>query len=38
MPVDGLITMTSGLSPKDAMDRVEAEVIAKGMTVFARVD
>jgi uncharacterized protein (DUF302 family) len=38
MPVDGLITVASRLPPKDAMDRVEAEVIAKGMTVFARVD
>jgi uncharacterized protein (DUF302 family) len=38
MPVDGLITLAGGLSPKETMDRVEAAVIAKGMTVFARVD
>jgi uncharacterized protein (DUF302 family) len=38
MTVDGLVTLVSALSPKDTMDRVEAEVVAKGMTVFARVD
>lgn len=38
MSVDGLVTLDSPLSPKDTMDRVEAEVVARGMTVFARVD
>lgn len=38
MSVDGLVMLDSPLSPKDTMDRVEAEVVARGMTVFARVD
>ena len=38
MSVDGLVTLESPLSPKDTMDRVEAEVVERGMTVFARVD
>jgi uncharacterized protein (DUF302 family) len=38
MPVEGLITVASTLSHKDTMDRVEAEITARGMTVFARVD
>src|SRR5215471_16048045 len=38
MSVDGLVTVASAFSSKDTMDRVEAEVIAKGMTVFARID
>jgi uncharacterized protein (DUF302 family) len=38
MSVDGLVMLDSPLSPKDTMDRVEAEVAARGMTVFARVD
>ena len=38
MPVEGLVTVASALSPKDTMDRVEAEIAARGMTVFARVD
>jgi uncharacterized protein (DUF302 family) len=38
MPMNGLITVVSALSPKDTMDRVETEVVARGMTVFARVD
>jgi uncharacterized protein (DUF302 family) len=38
MPTDGLTTIASGLGPKQTMDRLEAEVKAKGLTVFARVD
>jgi uncharacterized protein (DUF302 family) len=38
MAADGLITLPSGLGPKETMDRLEAEVRAKGMTVFARID
>jgi uncharacterized protein (DUF302 family) len=38
MPVDGLVTVASALSPKDTMDRVEVEIAARGMTIFARVD
>jgi uncharacterized protein (DUF302 family) len=38
MAADGLITMCSSHGPKDTMNRLEAEVKAKGMTVFARID
>jgi uncharacterized protein (DUF302 family) len=35
---DGLTTIASSLGAKATMDRLEAEVKAKGLTVFARVD
>jgi uncharacterized protein (DUF302 family) len=38
MAVDGLTTLPSSHGPKDTMSRFEAEVKAKGMTVFARID
>jgi uncharacterized protein (DUF302 family) len=38
MAVDGLTTLPSSHGPKETMNRLEAEVKAKGMTVFARVD
>jgi uncharacterized protein (DUF302 family) len=38
MAADGLTTIRSSHGPKDTMNRLEAEVKAKGMTVFARVD
>lgn len=38
MAADGLITMRSSHGPKDTMDRLEAQVKAKGMTVFACID
>jgi hypothetical protein len=38
MAVDGLTTVRSGFGPKETMDRLAAEVKAKGMTVFARID
>jgi uncharacterized protein (DUF302 family) len=38
MAIDGLKTVPSRLGSKETMDRLEAEVKAKGMTVFARVD
>lgn len=38
MAADGLTTMVSSFGPKETMDRLEAEVRAKGMTVFARID
>ena len=38
MAADGLTTMRSSYGPKDTMSRLEAEVKAKGMTVFARID
>jgi uncharacterized protein (DUF302 family) len=38
MATDGLTTIRSSYGPKDTMNRFEAEVKAKGMTVFARID
>jgi uncharacterized protein (DUF302 family) len=38
MAAQGLVTIPSSYGPKDTMDRLEAEVKAKGMTVFARID
>jgi uncharacterized protein (DUF302 family) len=38
MAVDGLTTLPSSHGPKDTMDRLEAALKAKGMTIFARID
>jgi uncharacterized protein (DUF302 family) len=38
MAADGLITQQSQFGPEETMRRLEAEVEAKGLTVFARVD
>ena len=38
MTADGLATILSSFGPKETMDRLEAEIKAKGMTVFARID
>jgi len=38
MAVDGLTTIRSSHGPKETMDRLEAKVKAKGLTVFARID
>jgi uncharacterized protein (DUF302 family) len=38
MAVEGLITLRSGFGPKETMDRLEAEVKAKSLSVFARID
>jgi len=38
MAIDGLTTIASSLGPKQTMDRLEAEIKAKGLTVFARID
>jgi len=38
MSADGLVTRASHHGPKETMDRLEAEVTAKGMRVFARID
>jgi uncharacterized protein (DUF302 family) len=38
MAAEGLTTVPSGFGPKETMDRLEAEVKAKGMSVFARID
>jgi uncharacterized protein (DUF302 family) len=38
MAADGLTTIPSSHGPKATMDRLEAELKARGMTVFARID
>jgi uncharacterized protein (DUF302 family) len=38
MAADGLTSMASRFSPAETVERLEAEVRAKGMTVFARID
>jgi uncharacterized protein (DUF302 family) len=38
MATDGLTTVASHFGPKETLDRLEADVKAKGLTVFARID
>jgi uncharacterized protein (DUF302 family) len=38
MAADGLTTVPSNFGPRETMDRLEAEIKAKGMSVFARID
>jgi uncharacterized protein (DUF302 family) len=38
MAADGLITQRSGFGPEETMRRLEGEVTAKGLTVFAHID
>jgi uncharacterized protein (DUF302 family) len=38
MAENGLVTVQSAFSTKETVDRLVAEVKAKGMTVFARID
>jgi len=38
MAADGLITLRSSYAPKDTMNRLETEIKAKGLAVFARID
>ena len=38
MTANGLITLPSTRGAKETMDRLAAEVTAKGLTVFARID
>jgi len=38
MAADGLITIRSGFGPQETMKRLEAEVKARGLTVFAHID
>jgi uncharacterized protein (DUF302 family) len=38
MAIDGLTTVPSSFGAKETMDRLEAEIKAKGLTVFARID
>jgi hypothetical protein len=37
-PAGGLATILSSFGPKETMERLEAEIKAKGMTEFARID
>jgi uncharacterized protein (DUF302 family) len=36
--MEGLTSIRSGFGPKETMDRLQAEIRAHGMTVFARID
>lgn len=38
MAIEGLTTIPSSFGPKETMDRLETEIKAKGMAVFARID
>ncbi len=38
MSPKGAISLASGFGPAETMDRLEAEVRARGMSVFARID
>src|SRR5688500_4842959 len=38
MASDGFVTIKSSFGPQETMSRFEAEVRAKGMTVFAHID
>lgn len=38
MAADGLITIASNFGPEETADRLESEITARGLTVFARVD
>jgi len=36
--IEGLTSIPGSLGPKETMDRLEAEIRAKGLTIFARID
>jgi uncharacterized protein (DUF302 family) len=36
--IEGLTSIQSSFGPKETMDRLEAEIRAKGLNVFARID
>jgi uncharacterized protein (DUF302 family) len=38
MSLDGLTTIASSFGPKETLDRLEAQIRSKGLTVFVRVD
>lgn len=38
LAADGLVTIKSSFGPEDTMKRLETEVKAKGLTVFAHID
>lgn len=37
-PVDGLTTVESEFGPKETLDKLEQEILGKGMKVFARIN
>jgi uncharacterized protein (DUF302 family) len=36
--IEGLTSIQSSFGPKETMDRLQAEIRARGMTIFARID
>jgi uncharacterized protein (DUF302 family) len=38
MAAEGLVSRASNYGPKETMDRLESEIRAEGMTIFARID
>jgi uncharacterized protein (DUF302 family) len=36
--IEGMTSIPSSFGPKETMDRLEAEIMAKGMRVFVRID
>jgi uncharacterized protein (DUF302 family) len=36
--IEGLTSVQSSFGPKETMDRLEAKIRAKGLTIFARID
>jgi uncharacterized protein (DUF302 family) len=38
MAIEGLITLPSSFGPKETMSRLQAEVRARGMTIFSHID
>ncbi len=38
MPIEGLKTLASHFGPQETMDRLDREIRARGMTVFARIN
>jgi uncharacterized protein (DUF302 family) len=38
MSADGLVTLQSSVGPEETMGRLEAEVRARGMTIFCQID
>ena len=36
--IEGLTSIPGSLGPKETMDRLEAEIRAKGLTIFSRID
>jgi uncharacterized protein (DUF302 family) len=36
--MEGLTTISSKVGPKETIDKLETEILAKGLTIFARID